>query len=143
MAYVSGPKDLTRGKSKVALNLTKRQLICFGAAAVIGIPAYIFTRGTIGNSAAALLMIGLMLPLFMFAMYEKDGLPAEILLRNYIRARFIWPDKRPYKTENRFEILIEEARSVASKNKEAAIKIGDIPNPGPVGKRPAGKKQSR
>ena len=28
MAYVSVPKDLTKGKNKVAFNLTKRQLIC-------------------------------------------------------------------------------------------------------------------
>jgi hypothetical protein len=36
----------------------------------------IFTRGAIGNSAAALLMIGVMLPLFFFAMYEKEATPA-------------------------------------------------------------------
>lgn len=42
MAFVNVPKDLSRVKTKVALNLTKRQLICFGAAAVVGVPAYIF-----------------------------------------------------------------------------------------------------
>lgn len=29
MAYVNVPKDLTKIKSKVLFNLTKRQLICF------------------------------------------------------------------------------------------------------------------
>ena len=29
MAYVAVPKDLSKVKSKVAFNLTKRQLICF------------------------------------------------------------------------------------------------------------------
>ncbi|MBR2010587.1 MAG: PrgI family protein, partial [Clostridia bacterium] len=35
MAYVSVPKDLTKVKSKVLFNLTKRQLLCFGIAAAI------------------------------------------------------------------------------------------------------------
>lgn len=38
MAYVNVPKDLTKIKSKVLFNLTKRQLICFGLAALMGVP---------------------------------------------------------------------------------------------------------
>ena len=135
MAFVNVPKDLSKVKTKIALNLTKRQLLCFGAAAVTGIPAYIFTRGAIGNSAAALLMIGLMLPLFFLAMYEKDGMPAEKILKNIIRARFAWPGKRPYKTENLYEIIDKEATTVARQNKTAAKAA--------VGKRPAGKGKPR
>ena len=37
MAYVSVPKDLTKVKNKVAFNLTKRQLICIGIGAAMGI----------------------------------------------------------------------------------------------------------
>lgn len=37
MAYVPVPKDLTQVKTKVALNLTKRQLIFFSMAAVVGV----------------------------------------------------------------------------------------------------------
>ena len=33
MAYVTIPKDLSRIQSKVLFGLTKRQVICFGAAA--------------------------------------------------------------------------------------------------------------
>lgn len=44
MAYVSVPKDLTKVKNKVAFNLTKRQIICFGVGALIGIPFYFLTR---------------------------------------------------------------------------------------------------
>ena len=44
MAYVPVPKDLTKVKTKVALNLTKRQLIFFSLAAVAGIPFYLFMR---------------------------------------------------------------------------------------------------
>ena len=132
MAYVNVPKDLSKVKTKLALGLTKRQLICFGVAAAIGVPVYIFTRGTLGNSGAVLLMIGVMLPLFFLAMYEKDGLPAEVMLRNIIRSKILWPGIRPYKTENFYEILDKEAKDIASQNKTTATAS--------VRKRPAGKK---
>lgn len=52
MAYVTIPKDLTKVKSKVLFGLTKRQLICFGAAALIGVPLFFLLRRTASNSAA-------------------------------------------------------------------------------------------
>ena len=87
MAYVSVPKDLTRVKNKVAFNLTRRQIICFGAAGLIGIPFYILTRDVIGNSSAMMGMVVLMIPAFLFAMYEKDGMPLEKVLMNMIYER--------------------------------------------------------
>ena len=77
MPFVPVPKDLAKVKTKVAFNLTARQLICFGAGGLIGVPAYMLTRNSLGNEAAALLMIGLMLPFFLFGIYEKDGQPLE------------------------------------------------------------------
>jgi hypothetical protein len=119
MAFVTVPKDLNRVKTKVALNLTKRQLICFGSAAAVGVPMFILSRGALGDTGAALLMIGLMLPFFFVAMFEKDGQPAEKVFRNIIRARFYGPRKRPYKTDNLYNALEKEARTIA-KNKETA-----------------------
>jgi len=55
MAYVPVPKDLSKIKTKLAFNLTKRQLVCFSGAAAVGLPAYLFSRGSIGNSAAMFL----------------------------------------------------------------------------------------
>ena len=117
MAYVNVPNDLSKIKTKMAFNLTKRQLLCFGAAAVIGIPAYLLTRSAIGNTPALFLMIGLMLPAFLLAMYERDGLPFEKVVRNIVRARFLWPGARPYKTENFYAMLSrkEETRIEATK----------------------------
>ncbi len=45
MAYVPVPKDLTKVKTKVAFNLTKRQLVCFGGGALIGVPLFFLLRG--------------------------------------------------------------------------------------------------
>jgi len=118
VAYVPVPKDLSKIKTKLAFNLTKRQLICFSAAASVGLPAYLLTRGALGNSAAMLLMIGLMLPFFFFAMYEKDGLPLEKVLKNIIRTCFLYPRVRPYKTENFYALLSEkEAKPIAETDK--------------------------
>ncbi len=45
MAYVNVPKDLTKVKTKVLFNLTKRQLICFGSGALIGVPLFFLAQG--------------------------------------------------------------------------------------------------
>ena len=106
-------------KTKLAFNLTKRQLVCFSSAAAVGLPAYLFSRGSIGNSAAMFLMIGLMLPFFFLAMYERDGLPLEKVLKNIIRTRFLYPRVRPYKTENFYALLgaRKEAQPIAKQQK--------------------------
>ena len=100
MAYVPVPKDLTKVKTKVAFNLTKRQLVCFGGGALLGVPLFFLLRGSAGNSTAALCMMFVMLPFFLLAMYEKDGLPFEKVIRNIIRVKFTRPGIRPYRTEN-------------------------------------------
>ena len=100
MPYVNVPNDLSKIKTKVAFNLTKRQLVCFGGGALVGIPAYLLTRGAIGNTGAMFVMLGVMLPAFLLAMYERDGLPFEKVVRNIIRAKFTRPGIRPYKTQN-------------------------------------------
>lgn len=71
-AYIPVPRDLTRVKTKVFFNLTKRQLLCFGAAALIGVPIFFLVKATGNVSLAALSMMIVMLPLFFLAMYEKD-----------------------------------------------------------------------
>ncbi|MGL5515027.1 MAG: PrgI family protein [Sporomusa sp.] len=120
MAYVPVPKDLNRVKTKVAFNLTKRQIICFSCAAAIGIPTYIFTRKAIGNDVAMFLMIGLMLPFFFLAMYERNGQPAEKIIRNYLRAKFFWPQVRTYKTDNLYKYLEQEEKNIAKQDKAAS-----------------------
>lgn len=110
MAYVSVPKDLTKIKSKVMFNLTKRQIICFGAAVLIGLPLFFLLKDTAGTTAAALCMVLVMLPLFLFAMYEKNGQPLEVILRQFIEVKFIRPKERPYQTNNFYDVIIRQHR---------------------------------
>ena len=107
---VQVPKDLSGIKTKVALNLTKRQIICFSGAAVAGIPLYFLTKGLIGTSAASLLMMGVMLPFFFFAMYEKNGFPAEKILYFMLRQKILTPGIRPYRSENLYKQLEEKEK---------------------------------
>lgn len=86
-------------------NLTKRQLICFGSGALIGVPLFFLLRTHISNSAAAMTMIVVMLPFFLLAMYEKNGQPLEKIIRNIIQVCFLRPKVRPYETNNFYAVL--------------------------------------
>ena len=116
------PNDLSKIKTKVAFNLTRRQLVCFGCAAAVGIPAYLLARSAIGNTGGLFLMLGVMLPAFLLAMYERDGLPLEKVARNILRAKFLRSGPRPYKTENiyaPFTLGAARKEDAIAKNKHA------------------------
>lgn len=126
MAYVTVPKDLTKVKSKVLFGLTKRQLVCFGAAALIGVPLFFLLKGAISSSAATLCMIVVMLPFFLLAMYEKQGQPLEVIVGQIVQAMFLRPKERPYQTNNFYaaveqQIRVDkEVRRIVRKSKETA-----------------------
>ena len=104
------PKDLSGIKTKVALNLTKRQIICFSGAAIAGVPLYFLAKDVIGTQGAAFIMVGVMLPFFFLAMYTKDGFPAEKILYFMIRQKFLTQGIRPYKSENLYKQLEEREK---------------------------------
>ena len=129
MAYVPVPKDLTKVKTKVAFNLTKRQLIFFAAALALGLPLFFLLKNSAGTSLAAMAMIVVMLPCFLFAMYEKHGQPLEVVMKNIINTKFTRPKERPYQTQNfyavleRQEKLEKEVSAIAKGNsKKGAVK---------------------
>ena len=107
-AYIPVPRDLTRVKSKVFFNLTKRQLICFSLAALIGVPFFFLVKRSGNVSLAAMCMIIVMLPLFFLAMYEKDGQPLEVIARHFIQTKFVRPKVRPYQTNNYYDVLMRQ-----------------------------------
>ena len=101
--------------------------MCFGIAAAVGVPSYLLARGSIGNTGAMFLMLAVMLPAFLLAMYEKDGLPLEKVVRNIIRARFLRPGVRPYQTENIYAPFTQRGAA----GKEDAIENGKRPKARP------------
>ena len=110
MAYVTVPKDLTKVKSKVVFGLTKRQLICFGGALLVGVPLFFLIRGRVPTSAAALIMVFAMLPGFLLALYEKHGQPLEVVVRQIVECCFIQPKERPYQTNNAYTALVRQSQ---------------------------------
>ena len=117
MPYVNVPNDLSKIKTKIAFNLTRRQLICFGGAAAVGIPVYLLTRHALGGTGAMFAMLAIMLPAFLLAMYEKDGLPFEKVIRNIIRVKFTRPGIRPYRTENIYAPFVRKEEPVEQSKK--------------------------
>lgn len=107
-AYIPVPRDLTRVKTKAFFNLTKRQLVCFGSAALIGVPLFFWIKSMGNVSLATLVMIIAMLPLFFLAMYEKDGQPLEVIAGHFIQAKFIRPKVRPFRTDNYYDVLMRQ-----------------------------------
>ena len=108
MAYVSVPKDLTKVKTKVMFNLTRRQLVCFTAGALVGVPLFFLLREPAGNSMAAMCMMLVMMPFFLLAMYEHHGQPLEVVLRHVVENRFQRPKRRLYETNNFYLLAIKQ-----------------------------------
>lgn len=109
MAYVPVPKDLSKIKTKVAFNLTKRQIVCFAAALIIGLPLFL-AKGQRGNQRGGIVMIVVMLPCFLMAMYEKHGQPLETVVKNIMQTKFVRPKERPYQTQNLYAVLEKQRK---------------------------------
>ena len=116
-SYISVPRDLTKVKSKVFLNLTKRQIICFLVAALIGVPSFFLIKSMAPVNVAVMSMMVIMMPIFFFALYEKNGRPLEVYLGHFIEAVFVRPRKRPYKTDNYYSALEHTARAEREVNR--------------------------
>lgn len=136
MAYVTIPKDLTKVKTKVMFGLTKRQLICFGAAALIGVPLFFLLKSAINSSAATLCMIVVMLPFFLLAMYERHGQPLEVIAGQMIQTMFLRQKERPYQTENFYSAI--ERQMQTEKEVKAIVRKAKARAAGTAGRKAKG-----
>lgn len=71
MAFVPAPKDLSKVKTKVALNLTKRQLICFSLGGAVSIPVYLIFKGISGNEVSMMALIIIAFPFFFMGNFSE------------------------------------------------------------------------
>ena len=86
---VKVPSDLTRVKEKVAFGLTKRQIICFSLAALIGLPVFFLVKKLkVDISVPTFSMMAVMMPLFFVAMYEKNGDTLELIIQRFLEFKF-------------------------------------------------------
>ena len=141
-SYISVPRDLTKVKSKVMFNLTKRQLICFGMAVLIGVPSFFLMKTAVKTNTAVMAMMVIMMPFFFLAMYEKNGQPLEVILNYMIQTVFKRPKVRPYKTDNYYAALIRQAE--AEREVEKIVRLSKKEKAGEQGIHNAGRiKQGR
>ena len=96
---------LKKVKTKVAFNLTKRQLIGFTLAGLVGIPVYLFMRKFVANDIAILFLIVSTLPIFFITLFEKDGLTFEKYFKYIYLHKFYQPQKRVRK-----EVYLEQQK---------------------------------
>ncbi len=124
MAYVPIPKDLKKVKTKVAFNLTKRQLIGFTIAGFVGFPVYLGIRHTLPNDIAIIVMIIVTLPIFFVTIFDKDGLKAEKFFKYIYRSKFYQPKKRVRK-----EVYLEQKKKelITKKRRKQKQKRGKKP----------------
>jgi len=135
MAYVSVPKDLAEVKTRLILNLTKRQVICFGVAAAIGTPLFLSFRGVLGNTGAMTIMIAAVIPAFFFAIYSKDGvIPAEKFLLLILRQKIFFPRVRLYRTKNMYALIDNSVYSESNVKEGYFGKTSKPENKGQTGK---------
>ena len=112
MAYVPVPKDLDKIKTKVAFNLTKRQLIGFAVAALIGIPVYLTVKKYLPNDISLIFLLIFTFPVFYITFFDKDGLTFEKYFKYFYLHKFYQPQKRVRK-----EVYFEEKRKANAKFK--------------------------
>lgn len=105
MAYVPIPKDLDRIKTKVAFNLTKRQLIGFAVAGLIGVPVYLTVKRYLPNDISMIFLLISTFPVFYITFFNKDGLTFEKYFKYFYLHKFYQPTKRVRK-----EVYLEEKR---------------------------------
>ena len=110
MAYVTIPKDLSKVKTKFIFNLTKRQVVCFGCGILVGLPLFFLVRGSLPTTLSALLMIIVMMPFFLLALYEKNGEPLEKYIGHIWQTKVKRPKKRPYQTQNFYAMVTKQAQ---------------------------------
>lgn len=118
MAYVPVPKDLDKIKTKVAFNLTIRQLIGFAVAALIGIPVYLTVKKYLPNDVSMIFLLVSTLPIFYITFFDKDGLTFEKYFKYYYLHKYYQPQRRVRK-----EVYLEEKRKANAKLKSDAKTI--------------------
>lgn len=95
MAYVDVPKDLNDIKTKVAFNLTMRQLVGFACSFLVGIPTYwVSVKIGFAVDVAVVLLLVAVFPVFFITFFNKDGMNFETYAEKFYLHKLYQPKKR-------------------------------------------------
>jgi len=95
--YVPIPKDISKIKNKIVIGLTKRQIIGFGCAAVLGLPVFFQLNKYVSQDVGMMALFIIGAPCLFIALYERDGIPCEEWIKNWLRHKFLSQHIRKYK----------------------------------------------
>ncbi|MGI6588787.1 MAG: PrgI family protein [Peptococcia bacterium] len=119
MIEVKIPREIRAYKEKLFFGLNLRQTICAALAIAINIPLYIYVRPIIGDDLASWFIIFVTVPLFLIGFFQYNGMPFEKFALCILRFQLLTPQKRKYKTENLFAILMDaHQKKVESERKK-------------------------
>lgn len=107
MIEVRIPKEIRTYKEKLFFGLNIRQTVCIVLALVINVPMYIYIRPYIGDDLAGWIIMFTAAPLFLIGFFDYNGMPFEQFLVCILIFQFLTPQKRKYKTENIYGLLID------------------------------------
>lgn len=107
MIEIRIPKEIRAYKEKLFFGLTLRQVICTVLALGINIPLYIFVRPYIGDDMASWLIICNAVPIILVGYFKYNGMEFEKFIVCMFRFQLLTPQKRKYKTENLFGLILD------------------------------------
>ena len=82
-------------------------------------PLFFLLKSFVNVSAAAIVMILVMVPSVLIGIYEKNGQSFEKVVRNMAEVLFVKPKQRPYMTNNYYALL--ERQDKLDKEVEAIV----------------------
>ena len=103
-------KRFIKGENESRVQLDEAANRLFRGSPYLGIAAFFLLKDSAGTSFSTLVMIAIMLPCFLMAMYEKHGQPLEVVAKNIILTKFVRPKERPYQTENFYAVLEKQRK---------------------------------
>lgn len=111
------PKEINDYKTRSYFGFSLRQFICIVLTLAINIPTYFFISKYLGSELASWVVILISIPMVLTGFLKYAGLPFEKFIIAFLRTTFLYPQRRIYKTENRFQTYLDrkEDRNEISK----------------------------
>jgi hypothetical protein len=132
MISVKINKNVGEYKSKIAMGMNLRQIICFVIAIGIGVPLHFFlNRLGWGSDIIGFIDIGVILPVLAIGFFKPKNMYAEKYVWQRLKNEVVYPKVRKYKTQSDYDYFIKvlraEERKEYKKSKFKNKKTNDIP----------------
>lgn len=108
MIEIRIPKEIRQYKEKAFWGLTWRQILALILAGGINVPLYLWLTPLLGADITSWIIMLIAAPVMMAGFWEPYGMHFEDFLVAVVKSMLIYPEKRLYKTENLYEIILNQ-----------------------------------